>query len=375
MTTFAVSPRLFQHRAYLRYITVSVLLGLGVLFYIMPAAACFIDGRALSIVEDIDRAQAIFIVRPLGQRSIVSNGYEVLRVVKSDNVTQAGDSIEAPVAPRGLLQRANKLLLFHHESGYWEVRPAGMLARFVDAVLALPTANSDDIDGWRQRLEFFLPYLDFMDITIAQGAEQEFSQAPYRAIAALKPLIKRERILKRLQNSSYTAQRLQITLTLLAVSSESEDAALLEPMIDSFWQQSKTESLGTLLATYLELKGPDGLALIEQRYLQDRYRTIAEIRAALRALRFHLNEDTTNIPPEAALASMHILLERPQLMPLVIPDFIEHRDWRGLPQILHAFRTDAETSIWLRQSVLDYLRACPLGDAKTALQEFNLTTL
>jgi hypothetical protein len=212
-----------------------------------------------------------------------------------------------------------------------------------------------------------------MDITIAQGAEQEFSKAPYPAIAMLKPLIKRERILKRLQNAAYAAQRLQTTLTLLAVSGETEDAALIEPMIDSLWQRNKTDSLGTLLATYLELRGPAGLALIEQRYLRDRYRSINEIRTVLQALRFHLNEGTTRIPAEAAMASMRIVLEeQPRLIPLVIPDLIEQQDWRGLPQIVQAFRSHAELPPWLRQSILDYLRACPLAEAKTVLHELTL---
>jgi hypothetical protein len=338
--------------------------------YFMNAQACFIDGRTLSIVEDIEGARAILTVRPTGQITPSVSGYQVLRLVKSDGVTGVGEHIEVPVVPRGLLLRADRLLLFHHASGYWDVRPAGMLEKFVDAVLQLPPAGEDNPDGWRRRLEFFLPYLDFMDITIAEGAEQEFSKAPYRAIVALKPLIDRERVLKRLEKTSYTAQRLQTTLTLLAVSGDADDAALIEPMIDTLWRQHKTDSLATLLATYLELKGVDGLTLIEQRYLRDRHRSIAELRSMLRALRFHLNETGTQIPADAALTSMRIMLERPRLLPLVLPDLIEQQDWQGLPQIVQAFREHARQSLWLRQAVLDYLRACPLQEAKAALQEF-----
>lgn len=100
-----------------------------------------------------------------------------------------------------------------------------MLEKFVDAVLALPTAGPDDVDARRVRLGFFVPYLNLMDTTIAQAAEQEFSKAPCRALLALRTLIDRDHVLVRWARPPLTDQELQTKLTLLAVSGGPADAA------------------------------------------------------------------------------------------------------------------------------------------------------
>lgn len=333
----------------------------------LPTAACFIDGRALSLVEDINGAREIYVVRPGGEITTQAARYTVLRVIKGDGSVAVGETIERAAVPMGLLVHAKRLMLFHHAAGYWDVRPTGMLEKFVDAVLALPTAGPDDVDAWRVRLEFFLPYLNFMDITIAQAAEQEFSKAPYRALLALRPLIDRQRVLTRLARPSLTDQELQTKLTLLAVSGGPADAAAIAPLIEERWQKYRSDSLATLLATHVELTGLDGLALIEQRYLRDPDRQQSEIEAALRALRFHLRETSSKVPAEAALATLRVALERPRLAPLVIPDLIEARDWQALPQVVALARSQDMHTQWIRERVLEYLHACPLPDAKAAV--------
>lgn len=330
--------------------------------------ACYIEGRVLSVVEDIERARSILAVRMI--QAPAGDGpteYEVLRIFRHEGDIAVGDRVEAPVTPTGLVAHAKRLLLLHHATGYWDLRPGGHLEPFVESVLALPTAAPDDVEAWQERLTFFLPYIDYLDVTVAQAAMQEFAKAPYRAIQQLRPQVDPERMVANLRRRQLTSLRLQTSLTLLAVSGDASHANALEPLVETRRENHLTDSLGPLLATYLELRGPDGVAYVKDRYLLDTNRVWEEIEAALPAVRFHYRESSSRLPELQALELFRTVLERPPLASLVIPDLIVAEDWSSLARVVEIYDGHADEAPWLRPQILDYLRACPLPAAADAL--------
>jgi hypothetical protein len=65
------------------------------------------------------------------------------------------------------------------------------------------------------------------------------------------------------------------------------------------------------------------------------------------------------------------MLDRPQLADLVIPDLARWEDWEAMPRLVELFKTADEKSSWVRVPVINYLRACPLPEAKKYMAELE----
>ena len=64
-----------------------------------------------------------------------------------------------------------------------------------------------------------------------------------------------------------------------------------------------------------------------------------------------------------------MMLDRPQLADLVIPDLARWEDWSVMDRLVELFKNADEESSWVRVPVINYLRACPLPKAKEHLDE------
>ena len=88
------------------------------------------------------------------------------------------------------------------------------------------------------------------------------------------------------------------------------------------------------------------------------------------ALRFHGTE-ADRLPKEAILVSMRHLLEAPDLADLVIPDLARWGDWSQIERLTELFKKANDDNSWVRVPVVNYLRACPLPEAKERLTELE----
>jgi hypothetical protein len=84
------------------------------------------------------------------------------------------------------------------------------------------------------------------------------------------------------------------------------------------------------------------------------------------ALRFHGTEGGV-IDKERVLTSMRLILNRPELADLVIPDLARWEDWSQIDKLAELFKTADDKSSWVRVPVINYLRACPLPEAEKQL--------
>jgi hypothetical protein len=66
---------------------------------------------------------------------------------------------------------------------------------------------------------------------------------------------------------------------------------------------------------------------------------------------------------------MRLMLDRPQLADLVIPDLARWEDWSVMDRLVQLFKDANDDSIWVRVPVVNYLRACPLPEAKKHIEE------
>ncbi len=128
--------------------------------------------------------------------------------------------------------------------------------------------------------------------------------------------------------------------------------------------------LDAMIACYLILEGPAGLPLVEDLFLKNEKAEYADTYAAIMALRFHGTETQVFDKPRLVEAFRH-MLRRAELADLVIPDLARWEDWESLPQLVELFQKADESSSWVRVPVINYLRVCPLPEAKRQIEELS----
>jgi hypothetical protein len=96
----------------------------------------------------------------------------------------------------------------------------------------------------------------------------------------------------------------------------------------------------------------------------------AETYAAVMALRF-LGEESDLVPRERVLASLRLLLEEPKLADLVIADLARWQDWSVVDRLVAIFKDAQADNIFVREPIVNYLRACPLPAAAAAVAELE----
>jgi hypothetical protein len=237
------------------------------------------------------------------------------------------------------------------------------------------------------RLAFFQDYLEHEDPLLAQDAYDEFARAPYADLHELRPRMFHDRLLKWIVDPEVSPSRRRLYFTMLGVCGTKEDVPLLETMITSDYaakqpfieslietglllggpvglpawiemvkldERRKKLGLDALVACYLNLRGPDGLDLIDATFLKNPAAEYTYIYSTVMALRFHGDEDTSVVPRERLLASMRLLLDNPDFADQVPMDLSRWNDWSVLDRLVAMYKASDKHG-YIRQPVVSYL--------------------
>ncbi len=233
---------------------------------------------------------------------------------------------------------------------------------YIEAIHAL---SEDSME----RLNFYMDYLEHEEPLIARDAYDEFASASYADIKKLKPKMNREQLIEWIKDTSLPHDRKRLYLVMLGVCGREEDTEFLEQMLRSE-DPNQRGGLDAMIACYVTLKGDSGLDLIDELFLLNKDSQYADTWSAIMALRFH-GTDGGVIEQERVLKSIRLILDRPDLADLVIPDLARWEDWSQIEKLAELFRTADVKSSWVRVPVINYLRACPLPEAKEQLEELK----
>ena len=260
-----------------------------------------------------------------------------------------------------------------------------------------------------ERLVFFQDYLENADPLLSQDAYDEFGRAPYNELHDLGPKMQHDRILKWVADPEVSPSRRRLYLTMLGVCGSKADVPLLEGMIvsdfdamkpllvaevgtgmlmggpvgmpigiEAVQQDERRKKLGldALVACYLILRGPDGLDLVEDRFLKNPHAEYTHVYSTIMALRFHGDQNTGVVPRDKLLGAMRLLLKNPDFADQVILDLSRWEDWSVLDQLVEMFK-HSDAKGYVRQPVVSYLTVASEqeGDvgtrAKAALAELE----
>lgn len=233
---------------------------------------------------------------------------------------------------------------------------------YVREVWKLPT----DAD---KRLSFFLSKLEDSDPVIASDAYDEFARAPYADVLAISDQYDRGQLLKWIQNEEIPMVRKRLYFMLLGICGTEEEVPALKEMILAAMEEKRI-GLDSILACYLSLAGPDGLELIDNEMLKNKDAGYSQTYAAIMALRFH-GTDGDAIERSRIVESMRLLLDRPGLADLVIPDLARWEDWDSAARLMKLFRDATPEDRFVRVPIVIYMRLCPNPEAKEYLEEIK----
>lgn len=219
------------------------------------------------------------------------------------------------------------------------------------------------------RLAYFEPYLGNADRVVSSDAYEEFAKAPFADLRDLKPKMRREQLLAWLADPAIDAIHRRLYLTMLGICGLPEDVPLVEGMIKSQDPKGRM-ALDALLACYLNLKGVEGVPLIEELFLGNDKAEYTDTYSAIMAIRIH-DQEGGAVPRDRLKKALRLVLERPSLADMVISDLQRWQDWEVMDRLVELFKSADDKSAWVRVPVVNYLRACPLPEAAKKLEELK----
>ncbi len=336
------------------------------------ALACpFCSAVSLTFSEEINNSQVAVIAKlteppppPSDTNSldVAKAKFEIIKVLKGEEALGKERTIDAVYFGDSPVGTTFLIMGIDPPNINWST-PIAITDRGIDYVV-----NSMDLpkDG-PERLVFFQDYLEDKDETLARDAYDEFAKAPYSEVLGLAPRMHHEKLLEWIQSTEIPVSRRRLYLTMLGAAGDQKDIPVLEEMIKSKDRQTKG-ALDALVASYLTLKGPEGMPLVEDLFLKNKDAEYTDTYATIMALRFHGTEEKI-ISKDRLLVGLRMMLDRPQLADLVIPDLARWEDWSVMDRLVELFKTSDEESSWVRVPVINYLRACPQPEAKQKIDE------
>ena len=348
------------------------------------ARACpFCSAVSLTFSQEIEQSAAAVVARlvtppPASALSPVADGplpkgiFEVDQVLKGAEFVEqraVGDAtqIEAILLEDKPVGSLFLLLGIEPPQLVWS-SPIAINERVVDYLLELPALPASG----PERLAFFQQHLEDADAILARDAYDEFAVAPYDDVRGLKDQMDAGKLLGWIRDPNVQANRRRLYATMLGVCGTEEDAEAIATILkdhtgDEINPDVRT-GLDALIACYVTLRGGEGLDLVDELFLKRGERDVpfTETYAAVMALRF-LGEESEIVPRERVLASLRLLLAEPKLADLVIADLARWQDWSVVDELATLFAEAGTDNIFVREPVVNYLRACPLPEATEAL--------
>jgi hypothetical protein len=364
----------------------------ALLFLAVPAVAraCpFCSAVSLTFAQEIAQSQAAVIAKlvepppagalaPRAEGPLPKGKFEIVEVLKgADLVTEAGltgpdakliETIMLEEKPAGTL-----FLLMGVEPPQivWS-SPIRVSDRGVEYLRRLGTLAEKGPD----RLAFFQDHLEDDDDSLARDAYDEFAIAPYADVKGLKEKMDPAKLLGWIENPKVAANRRRLYATMLGVCGSKDDAARIGKILSgeglSPEQTEARSGLDALIACYVALEGPEALDLVDRLFLDRAGRDVpfTETYAAVMALRF-LGEESDLVPRDRVLASLRLLLAEPKLADLVIADLARWQDWSVVDRLVTLFKEAKSDNLFVREPIVNYLRACPLPEAAAAVTELE----
>ncbi len=218
-----------------------------------------------------------------------------------------------------------------------------------------------------QRLQYFVKFLEHGDEMVALDAYGEFANAPYKDIAALRDQLPREKLHKWVTDPHTPPTRLGLYGLLLGLCGNEDDAQAMQEFI---LRPSQDYRLGLdgVISGYLLIAGERGLDVLDKAKLASSvYRDadgteheipFSETYSVVGALRFMWTYGEDRVSKDRLRRSMRLLLNRPAIVDLVIPDLARWKDWQVCDRLFEMYGDEQFDQRAIKLAIVKFLYHC-----------------
>lgn len=290
--------------------------------------------------------------------------YEVVEVARAGEAKSTkGDRITVPGYHAG--KPGNLVLLMGRklENGdlKWDDIPIDVTETSYQYVRQAPAPEVQ----WSKRLEFFVRFLEFPDLTIANDAFAEFVNAPAADIAATADKLPREKLRRWLFDPATPINRIAAYGLMLGLCGTADDARRMEQKIFDKQDENRI-GLEGIVVGYLLLTGEEGLKKIAKEKLVPTAGQEGDVFPCLQALRYLWTYGNGKIEKASLRRAMRLLVEQPQYASTAITDLARWKDWGLQSRLMELYGTTDFDDAQAKEAIVGFLLACtkdvPAGD-------------
>ena len=218
-----------------------------------------------------------------------------------------------------------------------------------------------------KRLEYFVKFLESSDQLISNDAFGEFANAPYEDIVKIQHKLDRVKIAKWLADPDTLPNRLALYALLLGLCGNDDDARMMLAKIN-LPPAGFPLGMDGLISGYLVLAGEKGLDAIDASKLQNKNASFSEVYAAAQGVRFLWTYGNGRISQDRLRKSMRGLLDRPEIVDLVIADLARWEDWSVMDRLMKNYGKGDYSQLAVKRAIVRYMLAAAKANAQQAEQ-------
>ncbi len=278
--------------------------------------------------------------------------FEIIEVTKGRANVELGQVITVPLdwsALGSLTLLTNKGSLISE----WDVN--GISSREAFRFLNRTPPQSDT----HARMKYFARHLCDSDDTIQTESSEALIDASFDEIELVAEHLPFDKIRRALFADSTKSSRVRLYAMLLGLSGEPLDAELLRKVIGDGPRDPKktTVALDGILSGYLMLSGTRGLEVLEQEILKNKDASFPDIYAGIMSLRFMWQNGRGRIATERLCEAGRLILDRPEIADVVVPDLVRWGDWSIHERLMEIFALPDEEFNWMKVCAAKYMIA------------------
>jgi hypothetical protein len=327
---------------------------------VSQALACPICGvPTITLPERLARADVALLVewvaaQPAKDALPESTTYEIVQVHRDGTGKfKAAQTVTVPQFTSG--KAGNLFFLMGQKDDKlgtkWELGPALAVSETSYQYIIQAPSPETPAD---KRLAYFIKFLEFPDITIANDAFAQFVNAPTKDIAAVADKLPREKIRNWLADVKTPVTRQSGYGLMLGLCGSSNEARFLEQRIAEVDPERQTGIEGVIFG-YLLLAGEQGLSTIEKAFLANRRATDDKLYPAYLATRYYWYYGNGKIPRPRLQLAMRRLLDQQTFADSVIITLAEWKDWSLHKRLMELYDTKVEVST--KKAIIKYMIA------------------
>ena len=349
-----------------------VILAVLILAFTAPTAlACPICGQpTITLPERLARADVALLVewvsaQPAKDTLAESTTYEVAQVHRDGTGKyKIGETITVAQFTAG--KAGNLFFLMGQKDDKlgvkWEIGPA--LAVTETSYQYIIQAPSPETPA-EKRLAYFIKFLEFPDVAIANDAFAQFVNAPTKDIVSVAGKLPREKIKTWLADPKTPVTRQSGYGLMLGLCGGTDEARFLERRIANIDPERQTGLEGVMFG-YLLLAGESGLESLEKDYLGNPHAPEGKAYPAYLATRYFWFFGNEKIGRPRLQEAMRRLLEQPTYTDLAIITLAEWKDWSLHDRLMQLYGSKSGVEASTKKTIIKYMIASTKDVAKDA---------